>query len=79
MKKYSHKTTLSSFYWYLKETSNKMSNGNNKILDPQNLTELFHRNAQRLTIVSNLNKNELLNIRSDLFLKCRPRSNFSIK
>ena len=83
-KRFSNKTTLSSYMWHLKSVSNETPNFKWSILRyvPPNSDiskKCLLRLYQKLEIVTYQNQKELLNKRSELLCKCRRANKFLLK
>ena len=83
-KRYSHETTLSSYVWYIKETSKETPTLKWSVLKcvrPYSNTSkkcllCLH---EKLAIITHPNQNELLNKRSELLCKCRHENKYLLK
>ena len=83
-KRYSNKTTLSSYMWHLKSVSSETPKFKWSILRyvPPNsdiLKKCLLRLYQKLEIVTYQNQKELLNKRSELLCKCGHANKFLLK
>ena len=83
-KRYSNKTTLSSYMWHLKIVSSETPNLKWSILrcvpPDSNISKKFLLCLyEKLEIVTYQNQKELLNKRSELLCKCRHANKFLLK
>ena len=82
-KRYSHKVTLSSYVWYLKETLDVTPNLKWSVVrcaTPSNISKKYLLCLyEKLVIITNPRQHELSNKRSELFCKCRHENKYLLK